>query len=130
MIPEPLWLQRELVDALHADQIRRYGGSHGVRDLALIDSALARAMNRWSYGEDVDLADLAAAYGYVLAKSHGYVDGNKRIALIVVAVFVDLNEYDLVAPEPEVVHVMIEVADGSRSEADLAAWIRQHLQPR
>lgn len=126
---EPLWLERSLVDAIHADQLRQHGGSHGVRDAGLIESALARPRQRWGYQPETDLAALAAAYGYGLARNHGYVDGNKRIAYMAMYVFLGLNDTEIEAPEPEVVALMVEVASGERSEEELAEWLRRSTVP-
>lgn len=127
---EPHWLTRRMLDVIHADQLQQHGGSGGVRDDGLIESALARPMNRLIYSEEVDLADLAAVYAVGLAKNHGYVDGNKRVALMALYVFLGLNGQRLDAPEPEVVQVMLDVAAGTLSEAELAVWVRDHLQER
>lgn len=122
-------MRRAWVDALHFQQLKRFGGLYGVRDEGAIESALARARNQWAYADDRDLAALAAAYGFGLTRSHGYSDGNKRIGFVAMAVFLDLNGYELDAPEPEVVRMMLAVAAGESSEADLAAWVREYLHP-
>ncbi|HYH81761.1 MAG TPA: type II toxin-antitoxin system death-on-curing family toxin [Longimicrobium sp.] len=127
---EPLWLQRGWVDALHFQQLKRFGGLYGIRDEGAIESALARARNQWVYADEPpEVATLAAAYGFGLARGHGYSDGNKRIGFVAMAVFLDLNGWDLDAPEPEVVRIMLGVAAGEVAEAEFAAWIRQHLRP-
>lgn len=127
---EPRWLTRQIVDAVHDRLVRQHGGSFGVRDGGLIDSALARAENRRHYGGGSDLFDLAAAYGYGLAKNHGYVDGNKRVALMAMYVFLGWNGWLLDAPEPEAVVTMEGVAAGSVSEEELARWLRDGSVPR
>jgi death-on-curing protein len=96
-----------------------------VRDRGLIESALARPLQRWTYDESADLANLAASYGFGLAKNHGFVDGNKRVAFMALYVFLGLNGRDLDAPEPEVVSVMLAVAGGELGEDELAAWVRE-----
>lgn len=121
---EPIWLQRTWVDALHFRQLQRFGGQYGVRDEAAIESALARARNRWLYSDSPDLAALAAAYGYGLTQNQGYVDGNKRVGFVAMAVFMELNGYGLEAEEQDVVQVMLAVASGNQSEEELAAWVR------
>lgn len=123
-MPEPRWLGRKLVDSIHFGQIRSFGGAHGVRDSGLIESALARPLNKWEYGEERDLCALAAAYGYGLATNHGYIDGNKRIAFLAMATFLGLNSLELDPPEPEVVTMMLGVADGRSGEAELTEWAR------
>lgn len=129
MMAEPRWLTRPVVDAFHDIEVRRNGGLPGVRDDGAIESALARPQQKRAYGEP-DLADLAAAYGFGLAKNHGYLDGNKRVAFLALASFLDLNGQDLVATEPEAVTVMLGVASGELGEAELAVWIRRSMQPR
>ncbi|MET0399364.1 MAG: type II toxin-antitoxin system death-on-curing family toxin [Longimicrobiaceae bacterium] len=126
---EPRWLSRRLVDAMQLDQVRQHGGSPGVRDANLIESALQRPLDRWHYGSERDLCVLAAAYGYGLIKNHGYVDGNKRIGFISMYVFLRANELELDAPEPDAVMTTLAVADGSAGEAELAAWLRAHSRP-
>lgn len=126
---EPKWMQRDWVAVIHANQIREHGGSAGVRDEGLIDSALARPRNLFAY-EEADLARLAAAYAFGLGRNHGFLDGNKRIAFQTMYVFLGLNGQRLIAEEPEVVRVMLDVAAGAMNEVDLAAWIRDHIKPR
>ena len=124
---EPLWLRRQWVDALHFQQLRRFGGLYGIRDDGAIESALARARNQWEYAEERDLAALAAAYGFGLTRSHGYSDGNKRVGFVAMAVFLELNGWELDAPEPGVVSIMLAVAAGEATEPELAEWVRRHL---
>jgi death-on-curing protein len=126
---EPRWLSRRLVDSIHSGQVRQFGGSHGVRDDGLIESALARPLNKWQYAEERDPCALAAAYGYGLATNHGYIDGNKRIGFLAAATFLGLNGWELDAPETEVVRIMLRVADGSCGEEELTEWIRRWAVP-
>jgi death on curing protein len=116
-----------VMDAVHLDMIRTHGGLPGIRDENALESALARPQHRWVYGRGVDVADLAATYGFGLARNHPYRDGNKRAAFLAMLVFLGLNGYDLEAPEPDVVTVMLKVAAGELSEAALAKWLRVHL---
>ncbi|HEX2094061.1 MAG TPA: type II toxin-antitoxin system death-on-curing family toxin [Longimicrobiaceae bacterium] len=125
---EPVWLRRAWVDALHFQQLKRFGGLYGVRDEGVIESALARPLNRWEYTEERDLAALGAAYGYGLTRSHGYSDGNKRVGFVAMAVFLEINGRHLEAPQAEVVQMMLGVAAGEVDEPELAAWVLQHLQ--
>jgi death on curing protein len=129
-VNEPVWLRRAWLEALHFQQLKRFGGLYGVRDEGAIESALARARNKWEYGDERDQAELAAAYGYGLTRSHGYSDGNKRVGFVAMAVFLDVNGIELDAPEPEVVTMMLGVAAGEVPEAELAAWVRRHAVPR
>jgi death-on-curing protein len=126
---EPVWLKRTWIDTLHFRQLQRFGGRYGVRDSGVIDSALARARNRWGYADGTDLAAVAAAYGYGLTRNHGYIDGNKRIGFVAMAVFLELNGWTLDAPEPEVVRTMLAIAEGELDEPDLASWLRVNMHP-
>lgn len=126
---EPLWLERSWVDALHYQQLSRFGGLFGIRDEGAVESALARARNQWEYAQERDIGRLAAAYGFGLTRNHGYSDGNKRIGFVAMAVFLDVNGWSLEAPEPEVVRIMLAVAEGSLSEESLGDWVREHLEP-
>jgi death on curing protein len=120
---EPIWLSWMVVESIHLKQILQHGGSRGVRDKGLIESALARPVNKWKY-EGADVFALAAAYGFGIAKNHGFEDGNKRTAFLSLYTFLGLNGYDLDASESEVVSVMTAIADGTLSEEDLVGWIR------
>ena len=124
---EPVWLRRTWLDALHHHQVTRFGGLHGVRDSGAIDSALARAQDRWHYGGARDLTVLAAAYGFGLARNHGYSDGNKRIAFVAMGVFLDMNGLELIVEEPDVVETILALADGQMSEEALADWLKSHV---
>jgi len=125
---EPRWLERAVVDAMYWDQVQQHGGLPGVRDENALESALARARHKWAYANDVDLATLAAAYGFGLATSHPYSDGNKRIAFLAMYVFLGLNGRGLEAPETEVVSLMRAVADHRCSEEELGDWVRTHAE--
>ena len=126
---EPTWLSRRVVDAMQRELIAEHGGLHGIRDEGLIDSALSKPRNRWVYEPDADLAELCASYGFVLARNHGYLDGNKRIALAAMHVFTRRNQFAIAVSEVEEVAVVLQLAEGSLREADLAVWIREHLRP-
>jgi death-on-curing protein len=101
----------------------------GLRDEAALESALARPRNRFVYGRKPDLASLAAAYAYGLARDHPFQDGNKRIAFLTAVVFLGLNGYDLEVSDEDVVAHMVALAAGHLTEAKLAAWIRQRMRP-
>jgi death-on-curing protein len=124
---EPVWVPRLVPDAAHLDQLREHGGIQGIRDENALESALARSRNKWVYESISDLAVLAAAYGYGLATSHPYRDGNKRISFLAMVIFLGLNGWDLDAPEPEVVSTMLTVAAGRLSESELAEWLRKYM---
>jgi len=120
---EPIWLSWRIVESIHFGQILQHGGSRGVRDKGLVKSALARPVNKWQY-EGADVFALAAAYGFGIAKNHGFEDGNKRTAFVALYTFLGLNGYDFDASEHEVVRVMTAVADGTLDEEGLADWVR------
>lgn len=122
---EPEWLSLEIVLDVHAEILARFGGKDGLRDGSLLESALARPENKFRYGEH-DLAVLAAAYAYGLARDHAFVDGNKRVALAALIVFLGLNGFDFVVAEPDATAMMMALAAGQASEELLAHWIREH----
>lgn len=117
-------------DAMHQALIREHGGTLGIRDLGLLDSALARPQQKWQYVEKCDWATLAAAYAFALTKNHGFVDGNKRVGFMAAYVFLDLNGYDLDVEEAEVVATIEGVAAGRVSEAALVKWFVRQIQTR
>src|SRR5580658_4239278 len=124
------WIKENSVLAIHDEQIRGHGGLAGIRDLPLLQSALARPQNLEAYGNP-DIADLAAAYAVGIARNHAFIDGNKRTALVVAAgIFLPLNGYELAASDGESVRTMLAVAEGSMSEPELAIWLRTYIRPR
>lgn len=124
---EPRWVPRLVVDAAHLDQLREHGGLPGVRDDNGLEAAFARAPQKWHYEPESDLATLAAAYAFGLAKAHAFNDGNKRTAFLTAAIFLGLNGKDLAATETEVVQAMTALAAGSLTESAMATWIRERL---
>jgi len=128
-VSEPVWkwILEPVVLAIHDAQIAEHGGGVGVRDLSMVQSALARPKNLASYGSP-STCDLAAAYAFGTARNHGFVDGKKRTALVVAAVFLLDHGYDLTASDAEAVTTMIGVANGEIDEAELAAWLRGNIQ--
>lgn len=114
---------------IHTDQIAEHGGSLGIRDERLLESALARPRQKWACESDPDLASLAAAYGFGIAKNHPFVDGNKRAALMAIYTFLAINGFELDAPEPEAVAMILGIAKGSSREEDLAEWTQARLEP-
>ena len=125
---EPVWLSRTVVDAIHADQVREHGGLPGVRDDNVLESALARARQKWTYGER-DVAVLAAAYGFGIVTSHPYRDGNKRIGFLALVTFLGVNSHDLDTTDADVVTTIVELAAGRLTEDELAQWIHEPLAP-
>lgn len=118
-----VWLASDLVQAIHAHQLKLFGGPPGLRDEGALESALGRPMNRAAYGE-VDLAELAAAYAFGIAKNHPFIDGNKRAALLALVTFLGLNGIDFVVDEAEAVIMIRGLAAGEIDESGLARWIR------
>ena len=127
---EPRWVDRLVVDAVHLDQIREHGGLAGLRDENALEAALARPRQKWHYESKVDLAALAAAYAFGLSRSHPFRDGNKRVAFVVMVVFLELNAWSFEAQESEVVRAMVALAEGSLGEKELADWVRTHSTKR
>jgi death-on-curing protein len=123
---EPRWLDRQTVEAIHAMVVVQSGGSAGLRDAGLLESAIARAQQRWTYDEHADLFDLTAALGAGLARNHPFVDGNKRIAFVAAITFLELNGARFHATEAEAVLVMLDVATGKVKEPPFAAWLRRN----
>ena len=124
----PTWSTRRMLDVLHGAQLREHGGAPGVRDEGLLESALARPQQKWAYAESPDLATLAAAYAFGLAKNHPFADGNKRIALIALEYFLELNGYALAADDAHCVLAILALAAGDFGEKALALWIRKHMK--
>ena len=127
-MPNIIWLLEETLTAIHHRQIAEHGGSEGLRDEGLLLSALARPQNLLAYGEPApDLASLAAAYAYGIARNHPFVDGNKRTALVAARTFLILNGVDLKATQDDKVLAFLNLAEGAISEEELADWIRKRI---
>lgn len=122
---EIVWLTSDLVQAIHAHQLKLFGGPTGLRDEGALESALGRPINRAGYGEP-DLAELAAAYAFGIAKNHPFIDGNKRAALLALVTFLGLNDIDFVANEAEAVVMIRSLAAGEIDESGLTRWIRDN----
>lgn len=122
---EPVWLGRRVVEAIHDEQIAEHGGTRGLRDAGLLEIALARPLNAFADGER-DLAALAAAYAFGIARSHPFADGNKRTAFLAAYTFLGLNGRELTAPEAEAVVMTLGLAAGDLPEAGYAAWLRDN----
>jgi death-on-curing protein len=123
-----VWVREDVVLAIHLRQLTEHGGGEGIRDEGLLQSALARPQNLLAYSDpSPDLASLAAAYAYGIARNHPFVDGNKRTALIVTRLFLLVNGMDLVATQEEKYSIFLALAAGELSEEDLANWVRTHL---
>ena len=122
------WITRAFALAIHDRQLAEHGGGSGVRDEALLDSALARPQQRFAYGDPPpDLADLAASLAYGLARNHPFVDGNKRTAAVACEVFIRLNGATLRAEDLDLYPQYLSLAEGSLDEAAFAAWLRPRI---
>ena len=124
-----VWIDQNVVQAIHSEQIAEHSGATGIRDEGLLDSALARPHNLAAYGEP-KITDLAAAYAFGITRNHPFVDGNKRTAFVVMELFLASNGYDLRADDSDCVLTFLSLAAGELSEAELAAWIGAHVEPR
>jgi death on curing protein len=126
---EPLWISKKAVLAMHSAQLAEHGGSDGIRDETLLDSALAKPLNVRAYADQPDIFQLAASYAFGIARNHAFVDGNKRTALVVSITFLDRNGRDIVAAKEDVYFTFLHLADGSLSEVELADWFKNHAVP-
>jgi death-on-curing protein len=122
---EPIWLEVSEIIDMHAEQLARFGGPDGIRDQGLLESAVNRPMHRWHY-EEADLADLAAAYAFGLARNHAFIDGNKRIAFQAMMTFLRLNEIPFAPAPAHATAIILSLAAGEVSEQSLARWIRDN----
>ncbi|TAN31632.1 MAG: type II toxin-antitoxin system death-on-curing family toxin [Castellaniella sp.] len=122
------WINRLALLLLHDESLAEHGGTPGVRDEGLLDSALSRPLNLVACGATPDAADLAAAYGVELAKNHPFVDGNKRVAFLAVGLFFLLNGCRLRATQAEATQAIYSVAAGEMDERRFAEWLREHMQ--
>jgi death-on-curing protein len=125
---EPIWLEVDEVIDMHAEQLAIFGGPEGIRDHGLLESAVLRPVNQWHYGQ-TDMAALAAAYAFGLARNHAFVDGNKRIAFHAMMVFLRGNGIAF-APDPaHATEIILSLAAGEVSEESLTRWIRDNWPP-
>ncbi len=122
------WIKEGSVLAIHDEQIAEHGGLAGVRDAALLQSALARPQHLETYG-DPGVADLAASYAVGIARNHAFLDGNKRTAWVVAETFLLKNGYELIAGDRDGVAAMLGVADGTMTEREFARWLRANIRP-
>ena len=122
---EPFWLTRQIIVAIHDEQLAIHGGAGGLRDEGLLESALDRPRNRWAY-EQAELAELAAAYAFGIARNHPFVDGNKRTSLLALYTFLGVNGIDFVVAEADAAAMILALAAGEVSEESLARWIRDN----
>jgi len=123
------FVSRSALELLHDESLAEHGGRPGLRDEGLLESALARPHQLLAYGEP-DLAALAAAYAFGLARNHAFVDGNKRVAFLATGLFLGLNGHRLVTTQADATLTMLALAAGDLGEDEFAQWLRAHIQPR
>ena len=123
------FLNKELILLFHRSLINEYGGSYGLRDEALLESALAQAYLTID-GKFLheDIFEMASAYGFHICNNHAFVDGNKRIALVAIDVFLQMNGWELIADEKDTYMTIIQLATGDLTKPELAKWIRNHTK--
>ena len=126
---EPKWVLREVVLALHEQSLAQFGGSAGIRDRGLLDSALAGPQNLFAYGKPSHF-DLAASYAFGLVKNHPFVDGNKRAGFIVAVLFLELNGYRFHASEADATVRTLALAAGAMDQHEYAAWLEENSSRR
>jgi death on curing protein len=128
-VQEPIWIQDLAVAAIHNRLLAQFGGSEGVRDQGLLESALARPKNRFAYSEQPSsISELAAAYAFGICRNHPFVDGNKRTALAVAGAFLDRNGFLLTATQEDAYLTFLSLASGQISEEELSLWFERNVQ--
>src|SRR5882757_3403655 len=125
---QPHWISRRALLYLHSASLTTFGGSTGIRDEGLLDSALAGSQDKFLYAPESDLSELAASYGFGIAKNHPFIDGNKRAAFHSVGLFLSINGYQLVADQLDAIQTMLSLAAGELCEEEFAVWIRSHTK--
>jgi death-on-curing protein len=124
-VTEWRWLAKDMILAIHDEQLAEHGGRPGIRDMGLLESALARPLNRAASAE-VTVSDLAAAYAFGIARNQPFVDGNKRVALLAAALFLIEHDVEFSASDDAVVTSMLSLADGNMDEGGFALWLRNN----
>lgn len=127
---EPIWIERKALELLHDESLAEHGGSPGLRDENLFESALARPKNLFGYEGGTDIARLAASYAYGLAKNHPFIDGDKRTAFIAATLFIRMNGSRLSADQVDAYNMMVRLASSEIGEEEFAAWLRGNIEPR
>lgn len=122
---EPFWLTRQIIEAIHDEQLAIHGGAGGLRDEGMLESALDRPRNKWSY-ESAELPELAASHAFGIARNHPFIDGNKRTSLLALYTFLGINGIDFVVLEADAAAMILALAAGEVSEESLTRWIRDN----
>jgi death-on-curing protein len=126
---DPIWISKELALAIHSRQLAEHGGADGVRDMGLLESALARARHHFAYSDPTpDVPAMAAAYAFAISKNHALIDGNKRTAAVVCETFLELNGFELIATDAELYPAFIALAAGEWDEATFTNWLVKHTR--
>ena len=128
MSKAPAWIDKRALLLLHQESLSQFGGAAGLRDEGLLDSALGRPINKYTYEGWNDLAVLAAAYGFGLVRNHLFVDGNKRAAFLAVGVFLAINGQRLTAKPIDAIEAVMSLSAGRMEEARFADWIRMNIR--
>jgi len=123
---EPVWVLDEIVESVHSMLLAEHGGGTGIRDKALLDSALARARHKFSYDSDISIFELAAAYSFGIAKNHPFVDGNKRTAFTIGTLFLEINGFKLNATEVDATITFENLATDIINENELSSWFKKY----
>jgi death on curing protein len=126
---EPIWIDKPEVLIAHSMQLAEHGGSDGIRDESLLDSALAKPRNVFAYVESVTIPRLAASYAFGIARNHAFIDSNKRTALVVSEGFLLLNGFKVISSPEEKYLTYLNLAEGTLPEDALAAWFEKHAIP-
>jgi death-on-curing protein len=124
-----VFLSVEKVQILHTEQINRFGGSHGLRDAGLLESAVMRAENKVNYDDAATVASVAASLGWGLIKNHAFIDGNKRIGISAVIAFLELNGHRLTCSSEEETTAVRRVASSEMSEDEWTVWVECNVAP-
>ncbi|CAN5393305.1 type II toxin-antitoxin system death-on-curing family toxin [soil metagenome] len=129
MRDDPIWLLMDTILVVHEISLQQHGGSAGLRDRAMLESAAARARHQFAYG-DSDICDLAACYAFGIANNHPFIDGNKRTAFMAAYTFLGDNGLELTAPEADAAVMTLGLADKSVTEESYAQWLRDNTKPQ
>lgn len=127
----PTWLRQDAVLAIHDEQLSQHGGALGIRDIGLLESALARPQNAAAYADqEPDIPTLGALYALGVIQGHPFVDGNKRVGFVLLELFFDLNGYELIATDSECYATILGVTGGVMTEESFFEWVRKHAALR
>ncbi|HTB14224.1 MAG TPA: type II toxin-antitoxin system death-on-curing family toxin [Bryobacteraceae bacterium] len=130
MNAEAKWISKKALLLLHEESLAEFGGPRGLRDEGLLESALARPRNIQAYNQTATISELAASYGYGIAKNHAFLDGNKRAAFLSIGLFLAINGYRLTASQVDAIDTMLAVAAGTVNEQALAIWIAKNVKKK